>query len=244
MKPHLTQIGWSLWRKMPTPRTALPRTDPLEPKDRNARGQGHMPALVFSKKKVFKNFFQAISIKGLQNFFWGEKNLQKIFFWRSPIKENKKRSSQIFRKVYGVFQQNFHGSKNSADLEPRTGQFSRIWGQAKDLTFKAEAKDFKMCPRGQGRPRGLHLWLEPLSIFFKFIPTSWSPAYHHLWHLHETSAQDCPNSWWDQLVSSKWHRLSIRRVGIGWESFCYGVICFLTWMSQTLKVRIWCLYLH
>ena len=28
--------------------------------------------------------------------------------------------------------------------------------EAKDLTF--EAKDFKMCPRGQGRPRGLHLW--------------------------------------------------------------------------------------
>ena len=36
--------------------------------------------------------------------------------------------------------------------------------KAKDLTFEAKAKDFKMCPRGrprgQGRPRGLHLWLE------------------------------------------------------------------------------------
>ena len=33
--------------------------------------------------------------------------------------------------------------------------------EAKDLTFEAKAKDFKMCsqgpPRGQGRPRGLHL---------------------------------------------------------------------------------------
>ena len=29
--------------------------------------------------------------------------------------------------------------------------------KAKDLTFEAKAKDFKMCPRGQGRPRGLHL---------------------------------------------------------------------------------------
>ena len=28
--------------------------------------------------------------------------------------------------------------------------------EAKD-TKKSEAKDFKMCPRGQGRPRGLHL---------------------------------------------------------------------------------------
>ena len=31
--------------------------------------------------------------------------------------------------------------------------FSRTWGfEAKDLTFEANAKDFKMCPRG------LHLW--------------------------------------------------------------------------------------
>ena len=62
-----------------------------------------------------------------------------------------KRSSQIFREVSGVFQRNFNGSKNSAVLEPRTGQFSRTWG------FEAKAKDFKMCPRGQGRPRGLYL---------------------------------------------------------------------------------------
>ena len=56
---------------------------------------------------------------------------------------------------------NFNGSKNSVVLEPRTGQFSRTGGfeaKAKDLTFEAKAKDFKMCPRGQGRPRGLHLW--------------------------------------------------------------------------------------
>ena len=39
--------------------------------------------------------------------------------------------------------------------------FSRTWGleaKAKNLTF--EAKDFKMCPRGQERPWGLHLWYE------------------------------------------------------------------------------------
>ena len=51
------------------------------------------------KKKVFKIFFQA------------KKDFKKIFFRRSPIEENKKRSSQIFRKVSGVFQQNFNGSK-------------------------------------------------------------------------------------------------------------------------------------
>ena len=51
-------------RPRPRPRTALPRTEPLEAKDRNTRGQGQGPrtqAQKFSKKKVFKNFFQAIS---------------------------------------------------------------------------------------------------------------------------------------------------------------------------------------
>ena len=36
-----------------------------------------------------------------------------------------KRCSQMFREVSGVFQRNFNCSKNSAVLEPRTGQFSR-----------------------------------------------------------------------------------------------------------------------
>ena len=36
-----------------------------------------------------------------------------------------KRSSLIFRKVCGVFQQDFHSAKNSAVLEPRTGEFLR-----------------------------------------------------------------------------------------------------------------------
>ena len=126
----------------------------FEAKDRTSRGQGQAPRIqtqVFSKKKVFKKLFQAISEKrGLKIFFSGEIGLQKIFFRRSPREENKKRSSQIFREVSGVFQQNFNGSKNSAVLEPRTGQFLRTWG------FEAKAKDFKMCPRGQGRPRRLH----------------------------------------------------------------------------------------
>ena len=50
-------------KKSPRPRTAFPRTEPLEAKHRNARGQGpRTQAQAFSKKKkVFKNFFQAIS---------------------------------------------------------------------------------------------------------------------------------------------------------------------------------------
>ena len=50
----------------PRPRTASPRTEPLEAKDRNARGQGQgprTPAQAFSKKK----------------------RSSKIFFRRSPI---------------------------------------------------------------------------------------------------------------------------------------------------------------
>ena len=41
------------------------------------------------------------------------------------------------------------------------------------MTFEAKAKDFKICPRGQGRPRGLHLCfigrLETDSFFFFFF---------------------------------------------------------------------------
>ena len=49
----------------PRPRTAFPRTDTLEAKDRNARGQGpRTQAQVLSKKKkVFTKIFQAISTK-------------------------------------------------------------------------------------------------------------------------------------------------------------------------------------
>ena len=55
------------------PRTALPRTDPLEAKDRNARGQGQGPrtqAQVFSQKKVFKKFSGDLQQKRLPKFFF------------------------------------------------------------------------------------------------------------------------------------------------------------------------------
>ena len=58
-------------QKNPRTRTALPRTDPLEAKDRNARGQGPTTqAQMFTKKKVFKIFFQESQKKGLQTFFF------------------------------------------------------------------------------------------------------------------------------------------------------------------------------
>ena len=73
-------------------------TKKSETKDRNARGQGQEPrtqAQVLSEKKVFTKIFQAIS--------------------------KKKR----FPKNFSGAPQNFNNSKNSAVLEPRTGQFSR-----------------------------------------------------------------------------------------------------------------------
>ena len=123
-----------------------------------------------------------------------------------------KRCSQIFCEVSGVFQRNFNCSKNSAVLEPRTGQFSRTWGfeaKAKDLTFeaKAKAKDFKMCPRG------LHL-CTVLTLFYTgyFVnvcctgegggknetpkPKSWK---HQIWHAGWCSPKFLEKwvlSWW------------------------------------------------
>ena len=89
-------------QKNPRPRTAFPRTDTLEAKDRNARGQGQGPktqAQVLSKrspkKKVFSKIFQAFSTK------------------------------KRFPKNFSSAPQNFNKSKNSAVLEPRTDQFSR-----------------------------------------------------------------------------------------------------------------------
>ena len=53
-------------KKNPRPRTAFPRTDTLEAKDRNARGQGprtQSAGALQKKKKVFTKIFQAISKK-------------------------------------------------------------------------------------------------------------------------------------------------------------------------------------
>ena len=96
---------------------------------------------VFSKKRSSKNFFQAIST-------W--ENQKKVFadfpqgLWRFPTK--------------------FQRFKNSAVLEPRTGQFLRTWG--------FEAKDFKMCPRDQGRPGVLE---DVLGLDDVLEDTFWSP---------------------------------------------------------------------
>ena len=122
-----------------------------------AKDQGHKAQVLSKKKKkkVFTKIFQAISKKKKKK-KKKKKGLHKNF--SGDLHE------KTLSKNFSTAPQNFNFPKNSAVLEPRTGQFSRTWGleaKAKDLTFEAKAKDFKICPRGrprgQGRPRGLHL---------------------------------------------------------------------------------------
>ena len=134
--------------------------------DRHSRGQGQE----CSRPRTKDTSASALQKKGLHKNFSGDlqnkkKRSSQKFFKRSPQKN-------VFKKIFQTLHKNFNNSKNTAVLEPRTGQFSRTWGleaKAKDLTF--EAKDFKICPRGrlrgQGRPRGLHLW----SRYFLLIYT-------------------------------------------------------------------------
>ena len=119
-----------------------PRTGMLKAK---ANDQGHKRKCS-PKKRPSQKFFRRSPKKK-------KKVFTKIFLAISPKKR--------FLKNFSTAPQNFNNSKNTAVLEPRTGQFSRTWdleAKAKDLTFEAKAKGFKICPRGQGRPRGLHLW--------------------------------------------------------------------------------------
>ena len=99
----------------PRPRTQ--KNFETKAKDRPSRGQGQGPRTqtqVFSKKRSSKFFFRRSQKKGLQNFFSGDlkkKVFKKFFQAISTRGTQKKRSLQTFRKVFGVFQQNFNGSK-------------------------------------------------------------------------------------------------------------------------------------
>ena len=58
---------------MPRPRTAFPRTKPLETKDRNARGQGQgprtQPQVFFKKKNLQKSFSGNLQFIGVARIF-------------------------------------------------------------------------------------------------------------------------------------------------------------------------------
>ena len=126
-------------QKNPRPRTAFPRTHSLEAKDRNARGQGPRTkdtsaSALHKKKRSSQKFFKRSQRKHIfQTIFQA---LHKILTIQKLVLSSSRG------------QANFRGLEAS---RPRP----RTWG------FEAKAKDFKMCPpgrpRGQGRPRGLHL---------------------------------------------------------------------------------------
>ena len=63
------------------------------------------------KKKVLKIFFRRSQKKGLQNFFQAKKIFNNFFSGDLHLRKPRERSFQIFRKVSGVFQTNFNGSK-------------------------------------------------------------------------------------------------------------------------------------
>ena len=113
--------------------------------DRHSRGQGQE----CSRPRPRTKDTSASALQNHKNFLGDlqKKKKKKVFTKIFLAISTKTR----FPKNFSSVSQNFSNSKNSAVLEPRTGQFSRTWGleaQAKDLTFEAKAKDFKMCPRG------------------------------------------------------------------------------------------------
>ena len=97
-----------------------PRTGMLEAK---AKDQEHKRKCSpkKKKKKVFTKVFWAISKK------------KKVFTKNFQAISTKKR----FPKSFSSAPRSFNNSKNSAVLEPRTGQFSRTRGQGQELDLRS-----------------------------------------------------------------------------------------------------------
>ena len=147
-----------------------PRTGMLEAK---AKDQGHKAKCSPKKKKKKKRSSQK-------------------FFKRSPLKN-------VFQKIFQALHKLLTFQKIVLSSSRGQANFRGLEAKAKDLTFEAKAKDFKMCPRGQGRPRGLHLWLLPTTMYqyhnlyciqgghvarLCFVPLLWWLFSTNLFHLH------------------------------------------------------------
>ena len=99
--------------------------------DRTSRGQGQECSRPFQKKKgLHKNFSGDLKKKKKKKVF------TKIFQAISTKK--------LFPKNFSSAPQNFNNSKNSAVLEPRTGQFSIF----EDLRPRGQGQELDL--RGQG----------------------------------------------------------------------------------------------
>ena len=88
----------------------------------------------------------------------------------SPKKKKKKIFKIFFQAIStkNVFQKNFQALHKILTIQKIVLSSSR--GQANFRGLEAKAKDFKMCPRGrprgQGRPRGLHLCILGLVLIY------------------------------------------------------------------------------
>ena len=111
-----------------------------------ARGQGqtlsrprtkNTDASVLQKKRSSKIFFRWFQKKVFKKFFQAKKIFKYFFQAISTWRNKKKRSLQIFRKVSGVFQRNFNGSKlvlsSSRGLEASRPRTSKCVLEAKDV---------------------------------------------------------------------------------------------------------------
>ena len=128
-----------------------PRTGMFEAKD-----QGHKRKCSPKKKGLHKTFLSDLKKK---------KRSSQKFFKRSPQKN-------VFQKIFQALHKILTIQKTVLSSSRGQANFRGLEATAKDLTFEAKAKDFKMCPRG------LHLWLrcclnvsihpghEILSIYF------------------------------------------------------------------------------
>ena len=123
----------------------IPKTDPLEAKDRNARGQGQEPRTqpqVLSKKRVFRKFFRAISKKKVfRKKFSGDLHektvFQKIFQVLHKLLTTQKIVLSSSRK-----QRNFRGIEGSRP-RPRS---SKCVLEAKDVCEDSTSDNYTVRP--------------------------------------------------------------------------------------------------
>ena len=110
----------------PRPRPRTQKNFEAKAKDRPSRGQGpRTQTQVFSKKKVLKNFFQAISKNKVFKIFFRVKKVLKNFFSGDLyLRKPKKKVFADFPQGFWRFPTKFQRFNNSAVLEPRTRQFS------------------------------------------------------------------------------------------------------------------------
>ena len=114
--------------------------------DRHSRGQElRTQVQVLSKQQQQKRFSQK-------------------FFKRSPQKN-------VFQKIFLALHKILTIQKIVLSSSRGQANFRGLEAKAKDLTFEAKAKNFKMCPRG------LHLWLEVRTRFTNSLQTRNNASY-------------------------------------------------------------------